>query len=435
MWLRSLFCVAILLSSIVAQNYANDSAVKIFQQYIQINTTSGNDLTPAVNFWLKLATEQGLYTNVYWFTDGYPIVVIKWPGLNSTLGSIMLNSHMDVVPADENDGWTYPPFSGYLDNNSVIWGRGAQDMKSVTIQYYEALKRLKARNITLLRDVYMTLMPDEETGAENGMVPFVASEEFKALNVALELDEGTSYDLPVSPVFYQDKAVWQIRVDCHGVATHGSSFAVLNTTAIGKCSNVINTFLALRDQEYEKSLGADITNSGSYTSINLNKINGGTANNIVPQIISLVFDVRLATTVNETLFEAQLREWIRQAGDNITLTFLQKDSQSPATIVGAANPYWTAFSKAASTKGFIVLPTIPPGSTDARFMRSAGFPAFGFSPMPNTELLLHAVNERLSVKTFLAGIEVYEQIIYNLANLPGEETSVDPSVYLYYTSQ
>lgn len=50
---------------------------------------------------------------------------------------------------------------------------------------------------------------DEETGAENGMVPFVASEEFKALNIALELDEGTSYDLPVSPVFYQDKAVWR----------------------------------------------------------------------------------------------------------------------------------------------------------------------------------------------------------------------------------
>lgn len=54
--------------------------------------------------------------------------------------------------------------------------------------------------------------------------------------------------------------------------------------------------------------------------------------------------------------------------------------------------------------------------------------------MPNTELLLHAVNERLSAKTFLAGIDVYEQIIYNLANLLAEETSVDPSVYLYYTS-
>lgn len=33
---------------------------------------------------------------------------------------------------------------------------------------------------------------------------------------------------------------------------------------------------------------------------------GGTANNIVPQLISLVFDIRLATTVNETQFEAQV---------------------------------------------------------------------------------------------------------------------------------
>lgn len=57
------------------------------------------------------------------------------------------------------DGWTYPPFSGYLDSNGVIYGRGSQDMKSVGVQYYQALKKLKAKNITLLRDVYMTLMP------------------------------------------------------------------------------------------------------------------------------------------------------------------------------------------------------------------------------------------------------------------------------------
>lgn len=31
--------------STLAEEYANNSAVKIFQQYIQINTTSGNDLS------------------------------------------------------------------------------------------------------------------------------------------------------------------------------------------------------------------------------------------------------------------------------------------------------------------------------------------------------------------------------------------------------
>lgn len=55
--------------------------------------------------------------------------------------------------------------------------------------------------------------------------------------------------------------------------------------------------------------------------------------------------------------------------------------------------------------------------------------------MPSSETLLHAVNERLSAKTFLAGIDVYEQIIYNLATLSSEETSADPSAYLYYTTQ
>lgn len=57
------------------------------------------------------------------------------------------------------DGWTYHPFSGYLDSDGVIWGRGTQDTKSVGMQYYEAVKNMIANNVRLLRDVYLTLMP------------------------------------------------------------------------------------------------------------------------------------------------------------------------------------------------------------------------------------------------------------------------------------
>ncbi|XP_059046467.1 aminoacylase-1-like [Achroia grisella] len=417
-----------------ALDYSNYPAIQRFQEYIQINTTTGANLTPAVEFWTQLAEEQGVPINVYEYGEGYPIVVLKWAGQDSSLNSIQLNSHMDVVPADENEGWSYPPFGGVLAEDGNIYGRGTQDMKSVSIQYYEALSGIKANNITLLRDVYMTLMPDEEVGGEDGMIPFLQSDEFSAMNVGLELDEGTSYPIPIIPLFYQDKVVWQIKVDCHGVAAHGSTFPATNTTATGKCRNVIDTLLKFRDEQYIISTSASIFDAGVYTSVNLNRLNGGTANNIIPSLVSLTFDIRLGTRVNEDAFQAQLEQWIAEAGDNIMLTYISKNPQSPATLVSSSNPYWIAIAEAAQTLRIPIVPIVPPGSTDARHVRLAGVPAFGISPMANTPMLLHAVDEYIPAETFLRGIDIYEQIITNLANIPGSETSTDPSVYIVKTA-
>ncbi|XP_031762935.2 aminoacylase-1-like [Galleria mellonella] len=414
--------------------YADDPAVQRFQEYIRINTTTGGDLTPAVEFWTRLAAEQDVPINVYEYTKGYPIIVLKWAGLDSSLNSIQLNSHVDVVPADESEGWTYPPFGGVLTENGRIYGRGTQDMKSVTIQYYEALSRIKANNITLLRDVYMTIMPDEEVGGEDGMIPFLQSEEFSALNVGLELDEGAPSPIPIIPLFYQDKVVWQIKVDCYGEAAHGSTFPATNSTATGKCRNVIDALLKFREEQYIISTRATIFDAGVYTSVNLNRLNGGTANNIIPSVVSLTFDIRLGTRVNEDAFQAQLEQWIAEAGENITLTYISKNPQSPATVVSLSNPYWRAINQAARSLKVPIIPIVPPGSTDARHVRLAGVPAFGISPMANTPLLLHAVDEYLPASTFLKGINIYEQIITKLANIPSSDTSPDPSVYIVKTA-
>lgn len=54
----------------------------------------------AVEFWRLQAAELGLPFSVY-RPAGKPICVITWQGEDSTLPSIMLNSHMDVVAVDE----------------------------------------------------------------------------------------------------------------------------------------------------------------------------------------------------------------------------------------------------------------------------------------------------------------------------------------------
>ncbi|XP_026732407.1 aminoacylase-1A-like isoform X2 [Trichoplusia ni] len=427
--------LAVLLGSQGQAKVADSDAVKLLQKYVQINTVTTSDLTKAVDFWKQLAAEDNLPISVHEYTPGYPVVIIKWAGTDDSLDSIMLNSHMDVVPAAMSDGWTYDPFSGHLDTNGDIYGRGTQDMKSVSIQYYMALRRLKANNIPLLRNVYMTLMPDEELGAENGMIPFLKSQEFLDMNVGLELDEGTSYPIPFIPVFYQDKVVWQIRVDCYGISAHGSTFPTTDSTATGKCNNVINRFFQFRDEQYALYGKAAQDNAGGYTSINLNRINAGTADNVIPSHVSLVFDMRLGNTVDTEEFDATLHKWISEAGENITLTYILKNQQSPATYTNTTTPYWTAITTAAASAGVIVAPILPPGSTDARHVRNAGYPAYGVSPMPSTELLLHSVNERLNKNTFTKGISFYEKVIKNLANVPGSATAQNPVAYLYKTAE
>ncbi|KAJ2950070.1 hypothetical protein O0L34_g11409 [Tuta absoluta] len=441
-WLGAIFCLVVLgvaasaaQAQGQAQDYANNPSVKLFQEYLKINTTTYGDLSKAVEFWQARAKEEGLEIKVNEFTKGFPVVVIKWPGTDDSLSSIMLNSHMDVVPANQADGWKYPPFDAHLDENGDIWGRGTQDMKCVSIQYFEALKRIKSKNVKLLRNVYMTLMPDEEVGAANGMIKFLESDAFKALNVGLELDEGGAFkqDSPLIPLLYQDKVPWQIQVDCYGTAVHGSSFPPTNETATGRCLKVIDRMMKFREREYIKYVNnGGTSNSGSYTSVNLNIIQAGSATNVVPGHVSLTFDIRLGIAVEEEKFDRQLKQWI--VSEHVNMTYIGKGPQSPATLITNDDPWWETFNATATQLGLKLFPLVPSGATDARFVRTKGYPGFGFSPMAATEPLLHQVNERLNAGTFLRGIDVYETLVSNLANIAKDKVSTIPSKYIVRTN-
>lgn len=93
-----------------------------------------------------------------------PIVVITWEGSQPELPSIILNSHMDVVPVYE-EFWTHPPFGAEMDANGDIFARGSQDMKSVGMQYLAAIRALRRTGVSKLkRTIYIVYVPDEEVG-------------------------------------------------------------------------------------------------------------------------------------------------------------------------------------------------------------------------------------------------------------------------------
>lgn len=88
-----------------------------------------------------------------------PVVILTWLGKDPQLPSLLLNSHMDVVPVYEQL-WTHPPFGAEIDHNGRIFARGAQDMKSVGAQYLGAIHALKQAGVTALqRTVHVVFVP------------------------------------------------------------------------------------------------------------------------------------------------------------------------------------------------------------------------------------------------------------------------------------
>lgn len=75
---------------------------------------------------------------------------------------------------------------------------------------------------------------------------------------------------------------------------------------------------------------------------------------------------------------------------------------------------------AADQMKYEIEPEIFPAATDSRFIRGAGVPAFGFSPMRHEKVLLHDHDERIKAATFLEGVQVYVDLLPRLADAAPE---------------
>jgi len=91
-------------------------------------------------------------------------------------------------------------------------------------------------------------------------------------------------------------------------------------------------------------------------------------------------------------------------------------SHSLTSIDEKVNPWYSAFGSALGKMGFKFEPEIFPAATDSRFLRALGIRALGFSPMRNSEIMLHENDEYLEEKVFLEGISVYIGLIEELSS-------------------
>ncbi|XP_047002828.1 aminoacylase-1-like [Schistocerca americana] len=367
-----------------------------------------------VSFFRTQAESTDLEFFVHEFVRGKPVIVMKWDGTDPQLPAVMLNSHMDVVPASKDD-WTHDPFGADMDEEGRIFARGAQDTKQLAIMAVEAVRRLKMRGVKLRRNVLITVMPDEEIGGADGMEKFVQSEDFHKLNVGFELDEG-----PVSPeeeyaVTNGERSSWKVKVRCRGFTGHGS--IPVPGTPGEKLRVVLDRFMDFRQEELDKLQQDPNLWMADVTSTNLTIVEGGSALNVIPPEMSAVFDLRINPLMDFDKLEEKIWQWCSDAGEGVELEFLAKQDKVPTTLIGADNKWWTAFQKATEKLEMKIKPLILPATSDARFIRRAGIPALGFMPINNTPLLPHGIDEYITAASLLRGIDIFQGVLQEVANV------------------
>ncbi len=262
---------------------------------------------------------------------------------------VVLHGHLDVVPAPEAQ------FAPTIEGDRLI-GRGAYDMKGALAAMMCALKDLEGQERVGVRFV---CVPDEE------------SEEFDERATDAIVSWGLAGDFAITGeptdmhIGVEAKGVLAMRIEVQGRAAH-SSTPWMGDNAVLKA---IDTFRTLESLPFAR----ESSELFDRPSINLGKIEGGRAVNMVPDQCTMVVDVRYLPGQDP---QAILADVEALEGIEVTRTFIH-----PPVTVSRANPYVRALrdSVARSTSGE-VMSVGRDGASDVAAFIEAGVPAVEFGP-------------------------------------------------------
>lgn len=256
----------------------------LFARLISFDTVSRNPSAPLANFIAEYLTNAGCAVRTYPYENAQKVNLLAWRAdAPPALDGLTLCGHLDVVPADE-DGWSSPPFE-LIERGGRFYGRGTCDMKGFVALAVNTLARSTRPGA---RPLCLLLTSDEEVGGVGAQVLAGELRNAPALPRATLIGEPTQ-----RRVVRMHKGHLKLRVRVAGRRAH-SGLPQLGDNAITRAARVIAALedlaSAWRNRRTEASAYfADCP----YPVLNVARIGGGGALNVVPDACVLEFGVRL----------------------------------------------------------------------------------------------------------------------------------------------
>jgi succinyl-diaminopimelate desuccinylase len=333
---------------------------------------------------------------------GRPNVLVSARGLAP--GAVLLvNDHMDTVPAGPRDEWTVDPF-GAVIRDGWIYGRGAADSKSGLCSMVMATEIFLAAGGPARGELLMTAVCDEEVGSRLGT-------RYLLRQGLMRGDFGIVCEPTGNRIECAAKGVLHVEIMTKGRMAHGGK-PWMGINAVAHMGRVISAL-----EGYQSELAARRHRLVGAPSIMIGTISGGTVSNMVASECRMVVDRRILPGEDSAAAIAEIAALLgplREADPDFKAS-TRVVLDWPSVEVAPDSPVVVALSTALNE----VLGERPEiggkdGGTDAGWIyKEAGIPMVHFSPGEGRFVL--AADERIEIDAYMAAIEAlvltFEEIL------------------------
>lgn len=353
--------------------------IKEIESLISLKTTSDKpeELQKAINYFADKVRRRG-YTVELFDQNNKPSLLAYRGAKRPEKFSVILNGHIDVVPAKENQ--FEPKIIG-----DKLYGRGAVDMKAAAIVLTEVFCNLAEK---VPYELGLQIVSDEEVGGHSGTL--------HQINEGVEADFVIAGEFtPRSAICTESKGICWLEISLPGTSAH-SAYLWNGDNSLLKATDLINKLL----EAYPVPSKEDWVTT-------VNVANLATFNktfNRVPDVASVSLDVRFVPGDKNFKDEASIKNFFRQLEPSAKVKIKNLESDHRAD---EKNSKLTALAKAVEKTTKRPAKFIRKhGASDVRHYCANGTQAVVMGLQGEG---LHSDNEYINIKS----IEEYYKILTN----------------------
>lgn len=415
-------------------------SVQLFREYLRIDTSApdGNEV-PGAEFLAAQLEAVGIETHIERIGDRNANLWAILEGEEP--GALVLHNHIDVDPIRYPEMWTKDPFGAEIEG-PWVFGRGAFDMKSVTIAQLMALIELKRSGHKPKRSIIFLATGDEETDSWLGTRWVLKNHPELVERFDLVLTEGGAVE----------------ATDSKEVVYWGTEFAQ---------RRYVEVFFCHQNRDRLEALSEDLDLYDSeqlewqLTPVVEQFFDAYAEHRRFPHQRTVLRDPRVAfPTLEYDSLPPYLRSMLRNEAHQFPIVELADgtfelrvslhllpgveledawDQLLPPALVHdvprrieeahpvveptpADHPLFEMLAGMIEERwpGTSSGPLfVPRNATDARFFRNAGIATYGFSPfliLSVDTLQMTGANERMALPAFVDGVDLYVELVRQLAD-------------------